>query len=55
MKTFILRWNPNISSYTLENQQKDIKAILKGKFSSMDWSIREWEKIEDGVFFSIRR
>ncbi len=54
MKTFILRWNPNISSYTLKNQKKDIKAILKGKLSSMDWSVREWEKIEVNDFWILQ-
>uniref|UniRef100_UPI0025F868EC hypothetical protein n=1 Tax=Treponema sp. TaxID=166 RepID=UPI0025F868EC len=54
MKTFILRWNPNISSYTLKDQKKDIKAILKGKLSSMDWSVREWEKIEVNDFWILQ-
>ena len=48
MKTFILKWNPAISSVSMD----DMKWLVFDAYDSLDdefnWSIREWEKAEKG-------
>ena len=45
MNLFLLRWNPNISSWKDADFRKALADSRKGPVA-MDWSIREWEKLE---------
>lgn len=53
MKTFVLFWNPAISSYTLDRLEHDIRTgTLNDDFN---WSIRDYDKAEAGdMFFMVR-
>lgn len=54
MKTFILFWNPAISSYHLDNFQKELEEIRSG-YNNMNWSVWEHNKAHDGDrFFMVR-
>lgn len=46
MKLFLLRWNPNVSSFKDESFRQMIADSRKGPVR-MDWSVREWEKLEE--------
>ena len=49
MNTFILRWNPNISSYKMQEHLDMIPHIRKMEFPfHFDWSIYDWHKAKDG-------
>lgn len=48
--TFILRWNPAISSYKKEHHKAICKNIVSGDYFS-DWSIQDWEKLKIGDAF----
>ena len=49
MNTFILRWNPNISSYKMETHLEVISHVRKMEFpNKFDWSIYDWHKAKDG-------
>ena len=50
MNTFILRWNPAISSYKKEHHKAICKNIVSGDYFS-DWSIQDWEKLKIGDAF----
>ena len=51
-KTYILRWNPTISSFKLEHYRK---ACAYHDGFSMNWSIYEWEKAKKGDRFYMER
>lgn len=46
MNIFLLRWNPNVSSFKDESFRQMIADSRKGPVR-MDWSVREWEKLEE--------
>ena len=46
MKLFLLRWNPNVSSFKDETFLQMIADSREGPVR-MDWSVREWEKLEE--------
>lgn len=49
MNTFILRWNPNISSYKMEQHLYLVSHIRKMEIPvHFDWSIYDWHKAKDG-------
>ncbi len=49
MNTFILRWNPNISSYKMETHLEIISHVRNMEFpTQFDWSVYEWQKVKDG-------
>lgn len=51
-KTFILMWNPAISSITIHNHIDSISHIDDWEFN---WSVYEWEKAHEGDrFFMVR-
>ena len=50
MNTFILRWNPAISSYKMEEHKK-ICERLKNEVVFYNWSVREWENLHAGDAF----
>ena len=52
-KTYLLRWNPNISSFKLENY-RDAMAQCSVGFA-FDWSIYEWEDAHEGDLFYMLR
>ncbi len=52
MNTFILRWNPKISSYKMEEHFDIVKHVKKGKYPThFDWSIYEWEQLRPNNMF----
>ena len=52
-KTYLLRWNPTISSYTLNDYRNDMEEYPEGFRSN--WSIYEWEEAHKGDrFFMLR-
>lgn len=51
-KTFVLMWNPAISSVTLEDHVNDIPNLLTGYFN---WSVYEYEKAKKGDRFVMIR
>ncbi len=54
--TFILRWNPAISSYTMNRLDYDMEDWAKGYWDDdFDWSVHEWQKARKGDrFFMVR-
>ena len=48
-KTYLLRWNPTISSYTLNDYRNDMEEYPEGFRSN--WSIYEWEEAHKGDRF----
>lgn len=46
-KTFLLRWNPTISSFKLDDYRDVLSKYPEG-FSGMNWSIYEWEEAHKG-------
>lgn len=54
--TFILKWNPAISSYTMARLDSDMADWAKGYWEEdFDWSIHEWQKAHRGDrFFMVR-
>ena len=54
MNTFILFWNPTISSYKLDDFQRELEGMTDG-YNSMNWSVWEHEKAHAGDrFFMVR-
>ncbi len=46
MNTFILRWNPAISSYKMETHLDIVKHVKKDQYPiHFDWPVREWEQL----------
>ena len=54
--TFLLRWNPTISSYTMARLDNDMQEWADGYWSEdFDWSVHEWQKAHIGDrFFMVR-
>ena len=53
-KTYLMRWNPSISSFTEEDYKECLENMVHGMFR-MDWSIAEWEEARMGDFFYMLR
>lgn len=53
-KTYLLRWNPSISSFTDEDYEESVANMDNGMFR-MIWSIREWEEARRGDLFYMMR
>lgn len=54
MKTFILFWNPAISSYKLDDFQRELEEI-SDYCNNMNWSVWEYDKAHAGDrFFMVR-
>jgi len=53
-KVYLMRWNPSISSFTLDDYKKCVEKLTYGLFP-MNWSIREWEEARKGDFFYMLR
>ena len=56
MNLFILRWNPNISSYKTKSHLELISHIRKNEQPvDFNWSIREHEKLAKGDMFILQQ
>jgi len=55
MKCHILRWNPNISSYTEQIHLNNINAILKGELKDFNWSVYNWQEVKGGDFWILQK
>lgn len=53
-KTYLMRWNPQISSFT-EKDYKECLEDLNHVTFRMNWSIREWEEARRGDMFYMLR
>lgn len=53
-KTYLMRWNPSISSFT-EMDYEACVANMQDAMFFMNWSIREWEEARRGDFFYMMR
>lgn len=53
-KTYLMRWNPSISSFTEKDYEECIADMVHGMFR-MNWSISEWEEARIGDFFYMMR
>lgn len=48
MKTFILKWNPAISSVSMDDMKWAVEDAWNSLDSDFNWSVFEWEKAEKG-------
>lgn len=53
-RTYLLRWNPSISSFT-ERDYEECVANMQGGMFRMNWSIYEWEEARRGDYFYMMR
>lgn len=53
-RTYLLRWNPSISSFTEKDYEKCV-ANMQGGVFHMNWSIYEWEEARRGDYFYMMR
>lgn len=53
-KTYLLRWNPTISSFKLDDY-RDVLSKYPGGFSGLNWSVYEWEKAHKGDHYYMLR
>lgn len=53
-KTYLMRWNPAISSFTEKDYEECVENRMHGMFR-MNWSIHEWEEARRGDFFYMLR
>lgn len=53
MKTIILKWNPSISSVSMDDMKHAVRDLRQTLDSNFNWSIYEWEKVGKGdrIFF----
>ena len=52
-KTYLLRWNPTISSFKLEHYRKAMAERPDG--FGFDWSVYEWEEAQEGDHYYMLR
>ena len=49
---FLLRWNPAISSYAMEDLDEDMECWAQGEWDrKFDWSVCDWQKAHKGDRF----
>lgn len=53
-KTYLMRWNPSISSFTEKDYEECVNNMVHGMFH-MNWSIYEWEEARRGDMFFMMR
>lgn len=53
-RTYLMRWNPSISSFTEKDYEKCV-ANMQGGVFHMNWSIYEWEEARRGDYFYMMR
>ena len=50
--TFVLMWNPSISSYTMSRFEDDLEALTDGcTLEDFDWDVWDYEKAHEGDKF----
>jgi hypothetical protein len=52
-KTYLMRWNPNISTYTREDFEQDMKSFVKkgSAPNDMNWTVYEDKDVKPGDLF----
>ena len=55
MKLYILRWNPDISSWTYDRHEYLLQNILDNDFDGMNWSIYDFENLEEGDYWILQQ
>lgn len=53
-KTYLMRWNPSISSFTEKDYDECVTNMVHGMFR-VNWSINEWEEARRGDIFYMMR
>ena len=53
-RTYLMRWNPAISSFKEKDFEECVKNQVHGMFR-LDWSIYEWQEARRGDFFYMMR
>ena len=53
-KTYLLRWNPTISSFKLD-AYRDVLSKFPNGFRGLNWSVYEWEEAQKGDFYYMLR
>ena len=53
-RTYLMRWNPSISSFTEKDYEVSIENMVYDMFR-MNWSIYEWEEARRGDLFYMMR
>lgn len=53
-KTYLMRWNPAISSFTEQDYEECVENAQDGRFL-MNWSIYDWEEARRGDMFYMLR
>jgi hypothetical protein len=53
-KSYLMRWNPSISSFTEKDFEECVENMVHGMFR-MNWSISEWEEARRGDLFFMMR
>mgnify|MGYP002627247982 FL=1 len=53
-KSYLMCWNPSISSFTEKDFEECVENMVHGMFR-MNWSIREWEEARRGDLFFMMR
>lgn len=53
MKTFVLRWNPDISSYKIDDYCNDCEMYVGG--FELNWSIFDWKDAHEGDRYIMTR
>jgi hypothetical protein len=53
-KSYLMRWNPSISSFTEKDFEECVENMVHGMFR-MNWSIYEWEEARRGDLFFMMR
>ena len=53
-KTYLMRWNPTISSFTEKDYEECVAEKVHGMFF-MNWSINEWEEARRGDMYYMMR
>ena len=54
MRTYLMRWNPSISSFKEKDYEECVANMQKGAFC-INWSIYEWEEARKGDSFYMMR
>ncbi len=53
-RTYLMRWNPSISSFTEKDYKECVENMVHGMFR-VNWSINEWEEARRGDLFYMLR
>jgi hypothetical protein len=52
---FLLRWNPNISSFTEEEFREGLDRLLDGNPAFLDWNLLDWHLVRPGDWALLAR